>query len=27
KAWLTEFLDIVFEGKTAKAASPVTLPA
>lgn len=27
KAWLTEFLDIVFESKTAKAASPIALPA
>ena len=27
KAWLTEFLDIVFESKTVKAASPIALPA
>jgi GMP synthase (glutamine-hydrolysing) len=27
RAWLTEFLDLVFEGKTAKAAHPITLPA
>jgi len=27
KVWLTEFLDIVFEGKTAKATSPIALPA
>jgi GMP synthase (glutamine-hydrolysing) len=27
RAWLTEFLDIVFEGKTAKAASSIALCA